>query len=240
MINDLLKLDIKRLLNYIVSLNNKTLKNEILKNKEIRNIFLENDNHIYFIELINKLDEDLLSFLDKDIIINILENKRCHDKLKIILLCENNLKNEFLKDTKLIDKIHEFNDLIDLIKNLNYNFSIYYFNYLKETDTIINFKNLNLKYQIELLKNINIRSLIIETFNLSHKIALLDTSTINYLINDSRFLDNIINLNLDSLSILVKRGVKLPNDKRIINKYFDILNKKCKVLINENKEEIEF
>ena len=89
MVLDILKYNIEDMTTYIINnINNisNEEKEEILRNKRVRERYFEEDNHYYFVYLVQRLGLNLSFFYDDDFLERLVKDKKVFDKLVLFLV----------------------------------------------------------------------------------------------------------------------------------------------------------
>lgn len=213
----------------IINLPSNQLK-EYLKDKEFRSRLLNLSGEAAFCYLIDNLKEsDLLSLLDDDIIPSLKKSFNYKSKIISIMECKNQYKNVFLSKKEIVELIYE--ELIYMnypFSILNINFGKVYFEYLISKRDLDSFRYLNGKVQFRILsENDNLDK--IKRLNPNEDFLLsLSKESMQFLLEDNYFKNIFINMSINNIAYIVKKGVKLPNNlldsNTLINKYLAIDN----------------
>ncbi len=213
----------------IINLPSNQLK-EYLKDKKIRKRLLNLSGEAAFCYLIDNLKEsDLLSLLDDDIIPSLKKSFNYKSKIISIMECKNQYKNVFLSKKEIVELIYE--ELIYInypFSILNINFGKVYFEYLISKRDLDSFRYLNGKVQFRILsENDNLDK--IKRLNPNEDFLLsLSKESMQFLLEDNYFKNIFINMSINNIAYIVKKGVKLPNNlldsNTLINKYLAIDN----------------
>lgn len=213
----------------IINLPSNQLK-EYLKDKKIRKRLLNLSGEAAFCYLIDNLKEsDLLSLLDDDIIPSLKKSFNYKSKIISIMECKNQYKNVFLSKKEIVELIYE--ELIYMnypFSILNINFGKVYFEYLISKRDLDSFRYLNGKVQFRILsENDNLDK--IKRLNPNEDFLLsLSKESMQFLLEDNYFKNIFINMSINNIAYIVKKGVKLPNNlldsNTLINKYLAIDN----------------
>lgn len=225
LIEYILTLRNEELSNYILDLNESDRKN-ILTNNIIRNYLMKSSNNYPFIWLIQNLnEEDLLLFLDKNMIDIILSSNSFISKLNAIITSNHTSINKILCNDSLLEVIIK-NNLGEYLYNLNQEFGQYFFDYLINNNNINYIKYLSKEVQKYLFENRNNLNRL-KDINISDKfLTVLDVSAINILLESGIYLNKFINLDISNFNKIIKKGLIIPNyllnNKVLINKYLNI------------------
>ena len=213
----------------IINLPSNQLK-EYLKNKKIRKRLLNLSGEAAFCYLIDNLKEsDLLSLLDDDIIPSLKKSFNYKSKIISIMECKNQYKNVFLSKKEIVELIYE--ELIYMnypFSILNINFGKVYFEYLISKRDLDSFRYLNGKVQFRILsENDNLDK--IKRLNPNEDFLLsLSKESMQFLLEDNYFKNIFINMSINNIAYIIKKGVKLPNNlldsNTLIHKYLAIDN----------------
>lgn len=213
----------------IINLPSNQLK-EYLKDKKIRKRLLNLSGEAAFCYLIDNLKEsDLLSLLDDDIIPSLKKSFNYKSKIISIMECKNQYKNVFLSKKEIVELIYE--ELIYMnypFSILNINFGKVYFEYLISKRDLDSFRYLNGKVQFRILsENDNLDK--IKRLNPNEDFLLsLSKESMQFLLEDNYFKNIFINMSINNIAYIIKKGVKLPNNlldsNTLINKYLAIDN----------------
>ena len=213
----------------IINLPSNQLK-EYLKDKKIRKRLLNLSGEAAFCYLIDNLKEsDLLSLLDDDIIPSLKKSFNYKSKIISIMECKNQYKNVFLSKKEIVELIYEELIYMDYpFSILNINFGKVYFEYLISKRDLDSFRYLNGKVQFRILsENDNLDK--IKRLNPNEDFLLsLSKESMQFLLEDNYFKNIFINMSINDIAYIVKKGVKLPNNlldsNTLINKYLAIDN----------------
>ena len=213
----------------IINLPSNQLK-EYLKDKEFRSRLLNLSGEAAFCYLIDNLKEsDLLSLLDDDIIPSLKKSFNYKSKIISIMECKNQYKNVFLSKKEIVELIYE--ELIYMnypFSILNINFGKVYFEYLISKRDLDSFRYLNGKVQFRILsENDNLDK--IKRLNPNEDFLLsLSKESMQFLLEDNYFKNIFINMSINNIAYIIKKGVKLPNNlldsNTLIHKYLAIDN----------------
>ena len=213
----------------IINLPSNQLK-EYLKDKKIRKRLLNLSGEAAFCYLIDNLKEsDLLSLLDDDIIPSLKKSFNYKSKIISIMECKNQYKNVFLSKKEIVELIYEELIYMDYpFSILNINFGKVYFEYLISKRDLDSFRYLNGKVQFRILsENDNLDK--IKRLNPNEDFLLsLSKESMQFLLEDNYFKNIFINMSINDIAYIIKKGVKLPNNlldsNTLINKYLAIDN----------------
>ena len=213
----------------IINLPSNQLK-EYLKDKKIRKRLLNLSGEAAFCYLIDNLKEsDLLSLLDDDIIPSLKKSFNYKSKIISIMECKNQYKNVFLSKKEIVELIYEELIYMDYpFSILNINFGKVYFEYLISKRDLDSFRYLNGKVQFRILsENDNLDK--IKRLNPNEDFLLsLSKESMQFLLEDNYFKNIFINMSINNIAYIVKKGVKLPNNlldsNTLIHKYLAIDN----------------
>ena len=213
----------------IINLPSNQLK-EYLKDKKIRKRLLNLSGEAAFCYLIDNLKEsDLLSLLDDDIIPSLKKSFNYKSKIISIMECKNQYKNVFLSKKEIVELIYEELIYMDYpFSILNINFGKVYFEYLISKRDLDSFRYLNGKVQFRILsENDNLDK--IKRLNPNEDFLLsLSKESMQFLLEDNYFKNIFINMSINNIAYIIKKGVKLPNNlldsNTLINKYLAIDN----------------
>ena len=213
----------------IINLPSNQLK-EYLKDKKIRKRLLNLSGEAAFCYLIDNLKEsDLLSLLDDDIIPSLKKSFNYKSKIISIMECKNQYKNVFLSKKEIVELIYEELIYMDYpFSILNINFGKVYFEYLISKRDLDSFRYLNGKVQFRILsENDNLDK--IKRLNPNEDFLLsLSKESMQFLLEDNYFKNIFINMSINNIAYIIKKGVKLPNNlldsNTLIHKYLAIDN----------------
>lgn len=213
----------------IINLPSNQLK-EYLKDKEFRSRLLNLSGEAAFCYLIDNLKEsDLLSLLDDDIIPSLKKSFNYKSKIISIMECKNQYKNVFLSKKEIVELIYEELIYMDYpFSILNINFGKVYFEYLISKRDLDSFRYLNGKVQFRILsENDNLDK--IKRLNPNEDFLLsLSKESMQFLLEDNYFKNIFINMSINNIAYIIKKGVKLPNNlldsNTLIHKYLAIDN----------------
>lgn len=214
---------------YIIKLPTNQQK-ECLKDKEFRSRLFKNNSEYAFRYLIDNLKgSDLLSLLDDDIIPYLKKSFIYESKIHSVMLCSNKCKNIFLSKKEIIKLIYE-RSIFDNISFplLNINFGKAYFEYLIYKKNLDSFRYLNGNVQYQILREKENLEKIKRLYPNEDFLLSLSKESIQYLLEDNYFKNIFINMSINDIAYIIKKGVKLPNNlldsNTLINKYLAIDN----------------
>lgn len=213
----------------IINLPSNQLK-EYLKDKKIRKRLLNLSGEAAFCYLIDNLKEsDLLSLLDDDIIPSLKKSFNYKSKIISIMECKNQYKNVFLSKKEIVELIYEELIYMDYpFSILNINFGKVYFEYLISKRDLDSFRYLNGKVQFRILSERTNLEKVKRLYPNEDFLLSLSKESIQYLLEDNYFKSIFINMSINNIAYIVKKGVKLPNNlldsNTLINKYLAIDN----------------
>lgn len=213
----------------IINLPSNQLK-EYLKDKKIRKRLLNLSGEAAFCYLIDNLKEsDLLSLLDDDIIPSLKKSFNYKSKIISIMECKNQYKNVFLSKKEIVELIYE--ELIYMnypFSILNINFGKVYFEYLIYKKNLDSFRYLNGNVQYQILREKENLEKIKRLYPNEDFLLSLSKESIQYLLEDNYFKNIFINMSINDIAYIIKKGVKLPNNlldsNTLIHKYLAIDN----------------
>ncbi len=225
MVLDILKYNIEDMTTYIINnINNisNEEKEEILRNKRVRERYFEEDNHYYFVYLVQRLGLNLSFFYDDDFLERLVKDKKAFDKLFALITCDSLAKEYILGQECVIDVIEDYDKLKKYLKNLNLNFGKPYFDYLIKHKKIDNFIYLSDRIQVALLTNkINQDKFISACLEASDSKIINDSVNVLLLDNDD-YVKKLNKLSVDNLVKLSSKGIILPSNRTIINKFVSV------------------
>lgn len=214
---------------YIIKLPTNQQK-ECLKDKEFRSRLFKNNSEYAFSYLIDNLKgRTLLSLLDDDIIPYLKKSFIYESKIHSIMLCSNQCKNIFLSKKEIIKLIYE-RSIFDNISFplLNINFGKAYFEYLIYKKNLDSFRYLNGNVQYQILREKENLEKIKRLYPNEDFLLSLSKESIQYLLEDNYFKNIFINMSINDIAYIIKKGVKLPNNlldsNTLIHKYLAIDN----------------
>lgn len=213
----------------IINLPSNQLK-EYLKNKKIRKRLLNLSGEAAFCYLIDNLKEsDLLSLLDDDIIPSLKKSFNYKSKIISIMECKNQYKNVFLSKKEIVELIYEELIYMDYpFSILNINFGKAYFEYLIYKKNLDSFRYLNGNVQYQILREKENLEKIKRLYPNEDFLLSLSKESIQYLLEDNYFKNIFINMSINDIAYIIKKGVKLPNNlldsNTLIHKYLAIDN----------------
>ena len=170
-IDKILKLD--NINNYILSLNTNE-RVVILKNDMVRDYYLEDYNNSEFIKLILNLPNDeILKFIDDEMINKILNNDNCKEIVhEIVNYVSTEFTNIIFQNEKMIERIVNDDELHTYILHLRGNITEKLFNYIIKIDKISVLEYLNPTDFNRLLEREDIKN----------KIKIIDDDKLIYII----------------------------------------------------------
>ena len=214
---------------YIIKLPTNQQK-ECLKDKKFRSRLFKNNSEYAFRYLIDNLKgSDLLSLLDDDIIPYLKKSFIYESKIHSVMLCSNKCKNIFLSKKEIIKLIYE-RSIFDNISFplLNINFGKAYFEYLIYKKNLDSFRYLNGNVQYQILREKENLEKIKRLYPNEDFLLSLSKESIQYLLEDNYFKNIFINMSINDIAYIIKKGVKLPNNlldsNTLIHKYLAIDN----------------
>ena len=213
----------------IINLPSNQLK-EYLKDKKIRKRLLNLSGEAAFCYLIDNLKEsDLLSLLDDDIIPSLKKSFNYKSKIISIMECKNQYKNVFLSKKEIVELIYEELIYMDYpFSILNINFGKVYFEYLISKRDLDSFRYLNGKVQFRILSERTNLEKVKRLYPNEDFLLSLSKESIQYLLEDNYFKNIFINMSINDIAYIIKKGVKLPNNlldsNTLIYKYLAIDN----------------
>lgn len=201
----------------------------LLKDDSYRKYLFEENNHYQFIWLVQGLKEsEILNILDDDIILLLSKDSRKIDKLNGILTCGNPYINEFLKKENIIKMLIDcYSFLHYYMDTLDISFAREYFKYLTNNNLSLTYlEGLNSDCQYAIIKE-NIQSITAQNLNID-VLSRLHRQSIEFLLEDPKFQNILLNARVDQIDIIVGKNVRLPsnliNSKELIDKYLEIEN----------------
>ena len=227
-----MKYELKNLY-YNINSYSKEERQSILMDRNIKNIFLNDENHYPFVWLVQALNgQDLIIFIDYTYLEQIISSNRANEKLNAIMTCGNEFANDILCNDLAVDYILKNTSLTSYISGLNYVFGNYLFDYAinKKNLSIIKYLgNLSEENQLDVFTNGNIIRLLELNSNDNSFIFSLSGNVINRLIIYKPFLEQVLNSDVEILNyIVLNKNYIFPsfliNSKRLINKYATINN----------------
>lgn len=226
-IDKLLKMDMKSLNNYILEKCSRNEKIEILKNIKIREKYLNIGSYDYvlFAFLLIGLKYDAKYMIDDEFIDLIFkDNFFVEDRLRLLIACCPDVVNKYSHDIRIIEAIVNSQQLIRHVDKLGSKFGKFFLEYIVNHDMINKFLNLSDKVQadllkdkenLELLKKVNISDLFISSLN---------SVSIQNMMKDLYFANRVVNMGIEVVDSIVKKGVTIPIDDIIIDKYVNVDN----------------
>ena len=195
----------------------------LLKDDSYRKYLFEEKNHYQFIWLVQGLKEsEILNILDDDIILLLSKDSRKIDKLNGILTCGNPYINEFLKKENIIKMLIDcYSFLHYYMDTLDISFAREYFKYLTNNNLSLTYlEGLNSDCQYAIIKE-NIQSITAQNLNID-VLSRLHRQSIEFLLEDPKFQNILLNARVDQIDIIVGKNVRLPsnliNSKELIDK----------------------
>ena len=224
-IDKLLLMEIKELNNYILEDCSREEKIKILKDKRIKEKYLDfgSYNYALFAFLLIGLKTDIKYMLDKEFLNIIFSGETdVEDKLRSVMVCYPEFINEYSSDARIIETIVNSEYLIRHVNKFDSRFGQKFLDYIFNHDMINKFLLLNESVQTELLNDKNNLDEI-KKCNISDLfISYLSKDSIEILMKDNYFVNRIINMKIDVIDNIVNKGISIPNDTGIINKYVNI------------------
>ena len=225
-IDKILKLE--NINNYILSLNTNE-RVVILKNDMVRDYYLEDYNNSKFKKLILDLPNDeILEFIDDEMINKILSNDNCKKIMyEILYNVSSKFTNIIFQNEKMIERIVNDDELHTYILHLSGSITEKLFNYIIKIDKIsvleyLNHSDFNRLLEREDIKN---KIKIIDDDKLLKKIS---SKTLGKLLYDSYFKSKLSKMKIDDIYFEIKNGLILPNfymyDEDFISKFINITN----------------
>ncbi len=225
-IDKILKLE--NINNYILSLNTNE-RVVILKNDMVRDYYLEDYNNSKFKKLILNLPNDeILEFIDDEMINKILSNDNCKKIMyEILYNVSSKFTNIIFQNEKMIERIVNDDELHTYIFHLSGNITEKLFNYIIKIDKISVLEYLNPTDFNRLLEREDIKNKIkiIVSDELLKKIP---STALSKLLFDSYFRSKLSKMKMDDIYFKIKKGLILPNfymyDEDFISKFINITN----------------
>lgn len=225
-IDKILKLE--NISNYILSLDTNE-RVVILKNDMVRDYYLEDYNNSEFIKLILNLPNDeILKFIDDEMINKILNNDNCKKIIYEILNCvSSEFTNIIFQNEKMIERMVNDDELHFDISDLKGNITEKLFNYIIKTNKISVIWDLNPSDFNELLEREDIKNKIkiIDNDELFKKIP---PKPLSKLLFDPYFKSKFSKMKIDDIYFKIKKGLIFPNfymyDEDLISKFINITN----------------
>lgn len=225
-IDKILKLE--NINNYILSLNTNE-RVVILKNDMVRDYYLEDYNNSKFKKLILDLPNDeILEFIDDEMINKILSNDNCKKIMyEILYNVSSKFTNIIFQNEKMIERIVNDDELHTYILHLSGSITEKLFNYIIKIDKISVLEYLNPSDFNELLEREDIKNKIkiIVSDELLKKIP---STALSKLLFDSYFRSKLSKMKMDDIYFKIKKGLILPNfymyDEDFISKFINITN----------------
>ena len=217
----------KDLERYILSLP-KQERIDILQKNNIRDKFLESENHYPFVWLVQSLEPDELKyFIDNDYLDKIILDDRASDKFNAIMTSGNKKVSDILTyDRAIAFILDKTNNLTTHLSGLDYQIgqAIIDFNISHNTNQFSCIGNLRKEEQLKVFNNEYIVKLL-KKDNLDRMLLInLDGKVINKLIKYDKFLEIFMNLSAYEINTLVKyKNFIIPkhliNNKKLIEKF---------------------
>lgn len=225
-IDKILKLE--NINNYILSLNTNE-RVVILKNDMVRDYYLEDYNNSKFKKLILDLPNDeILEFIDDEMINKILSNDICKKIMyEILYNVSSKFTNIIFQNEKMIERIVNDDELHTYILHLSGSITEKLFNYIIKIDKISVLEYLNPSDFNRLLEREDIKNKIkiIVSDELLKKIP---STALSKLLFDSYFRSKLSKMKIDDIYFKIKKGLILPNfymyDEDFISKFINITN----------------
>ena len=225
-IDKILKLE--NINNYILSLNTNE-RVVILKNDMVRDYYLEDYNNSKFKKLILDLPNDeILEFIDDEMINKILSNDICKKIMyEILYNVSSKFTNIIFQNEKMIERIVNDDELHTYILHLSGSITEKLFNYIIKIDKISVLEYLNPSDFNRLLEREDIKNKIkiIVSDELLKKIP---STALSKLLFDSYFRSKLSKMKMDDIYFKIKKGLILPNfymyDEDFISKFINITN----------------
>lgn len=229
----------KQLQKYILTLPHEERIN-LLQNNNIRDKFLEEENHYPFVWLIQGLEEDELKyFIDDKYLEKILNDATSRYKIEVIMTSGNKYATDvLLNDNALKLILNERYNLSDYISNLNYKIGqkIIDYSIKKDGSYFYAIGNLSKEEQLKVFSNDYIIKLLqCDNLDLGF-ICSLHGDVINKLIIYDKFLKLFIKLRIDQINQLVREDFIIPkrlfNNEKLIQKYINCKANRYREYIN--------
>lgn len=200
-----------------------------LKNRDVRNFYLRDENYYPFVWLVQGLGDYLHFFIDDDYLKEIISQKNGCDMINAIMSSDSNDVGKVLSTKEAVSFIVKNKHRFSYISYLDYCFC----------EALIDYAFINNDFKcLELLQEFNeetqlkafytdniIRFLKLKTID-SNIFLYLKSKVINKLIVYKPFLDILLNYTIDSFNSLIEQGLVLPkyllNNKKIIDKYVQV------------------
>ena len=225
-IDKILKLE--NINNYILSLNTNE-RVVILKNDMVRDYYLEDYNNSKFKKLILDLPNDeILEFIDDEMINKILSNDNCKKIMyEILYNVSSKFTNIIFQNEKMIERIVNDDELHTYILHLSGSITEKLFNYIIKIDKISVLEYLNPSDFNELLEREDIKNKF-KIINDDKLLQVISSKTLSKLLYDSYFKSKLSKMKIDDIYFKIKKGLILPNfymyDDDFISKFINITN----------------
>ncbi len=225
-IDKILKLE--NINNYILSLNTNE-RVVILKNDMVRDYYLEDYNNSKFKKLILDLPNDeILEFIDDEMINKILSNDNCKKIMyEILYNVSSKFTNIIFQNEKMIERIVNDDELHTYILHLSGSITEKLFNYIIKIDKISVLEYLNPSDFNELLEREDIKNKF-KIINDDKLLQVISSKTLSKLLYDSYFRSKLSKMKIDDIYFKIKKGLILPNfymyDDDFISKFINITN----------------
>lgn len=225
-IDKILKLE--NINNYILSLNTNE-RVVILKNDMVRDYYLEDYNNSKFKKLILDLPNDeILEFIDDEMINKILSNDNCKKIMyEILYNVSSKFTNIIFQNEKMIERIVNDDELHTYILHLSGSITEKLFNYIIKIDKISVLEYLNPSDFNELLEREDIKNKF-KIINDDKLLQVISSKTLSKLLFDSYFRSKLSRMKIDDIYFKIKKGLILPNfymyDDDFISKFINITN----------------
>ena len=225
-IDKILKLE--NINNYILSLNTNE-RVVILKNDMVRDYYLEDYNNSKFKKLILDLPNDeILEFIDDEMINKILSNDNCKKIMyEILYNVSSKFTNIIFQNEKMIERIVNDDELHTYILYLSGSITEKLFNYIIKIDKISVLEYLNPSDFNELLEREDIKNKF-KVINDDKLLQVISSKTLSKLLYDSYFRSKLSKMKIDDIYFKIKKGLILPNfymyDEDFISKFINITN----------------
>ncbi len=217
------------LTNYVIATSSMR-KKALLKNEKVRALFFEAQNHYAFIWLIQKLkEEELLYFCDEELISFLEKDLRLADKLNAIISSENKSASSFLSHPVVIELIFKENSSLNFIMNssvLDIDFGKKYFSFLKNNhpEAIDDLNYLADDVVIELMsENLDY---VIESGYLKEYLISASPKVTEKIIENSLVELEFLKLSVMEIDMKIEKGLVLPahvyNNSLFLKKYLEI------------------
>ncbi len=231
------KMDTKGIINNLIyDIEN---RNELLKDKVIKNKIINDKNYNNLLKLLDFLDEYSFNILFDEIGISILSKSSNLSKYLNKILEKYNI-DYFFKNNEFIQALILKSNTI--INSLPIKYILLIINNIDNMQIYNLFRNLDDLKQLELIKNYKIPNEMLKLYVINSK-----SNTLEYLLYNDLRINFINDLDYNQLYNLFNKNIKLPkyilNDNEFINKIVTIINPKdYRYLIDTLKEknDIEF